>query len=246
MKIRVSDLCALRFYATPEHDCSYLPDRQARTLFVDPRVDIDRNLYSQLSELGFRRSGGHIYRPHCEQCQACISVRVPVAEFNPSKTQRRIENRNADLIVRAVPCQLTHEYYALYERYINQRHADGDMYPPSPDQFFNFLVEGTVDSCFYEFRNPEGTLLAVAVSDMLEQGMSALYTFYDPDMEWRSLGVYAVIWQIRQTARSGKEWLYLGYWVEDCRKMNYKIRYRPLEMLINSEWRRLSPEASTD
>ena len=138
MKIRVADLCALRFYATPEHDCSYLPDRQARTLFVDPRADIDRNLYSQLSELGFRRSGGHIYRPHCEQCQACISVRVPVAEFNSSKTQRRIENRNADLIVRAVPCQLTHEYYALYERYINQRHADGDMYPPLPGSVFQF------------------------------------------------------------------------------------------------------------
>lgn len=246
MKIDPVELSALRFYATPEHNCSYLPERQARTLFVDPRTAVDRNLYSQLSELGFRRSGGHIYRPHCEQCQACISVRIPVAEFRPSKTQRRIENRNADLRVRAVPCQLTHEYYALYERYINHRHADGDMYPPSPDQFFNFLVDGNVDACFHEFRDPDGKLLAVAVTDMLDQGMSALYTFYDPDDARRSLGVYAVIWQIRQTARSGKEWLYLGYWVEACRKMNYKIQYRPLEMLLNGEWRRLPPDAQAD
>lgn len=242
----MSELRELRFYATPEHDCSYLPDRQAKTLFVDPHAQIDRRLYSQLSELGFRRSGGHIYRPHCDHCQACISVRVPVATFRPSKTQKRIENRNADLIVRAVPCQLTHEYYALYERYICQRHADGDMYPPSPDQFCSFLVEGAVDACFYEFREPDGTLLAVAVSDMLEQGMSALYTFYDPGAVRRSLGVYAVIWQIRQAARLGKHWLYLGYWVKDCRKMNYKIRYRPLEMLINGEWQHFSPETGSD
>jgi arginine-tRNA-protein transferase len=240
--IRSADPYTLRFYATPEHECSYLPNQRARTLFLDPRVEVDSNLYSQLSELGFRRSGEHIYRPYCERCQACISVRVPVAEFRPSKTQRRIENRNADLSVRAVPCQLTREYYALYERYINQRHADGDMYPPSPDQFFNFLVEGTVDACFYEFRDPQGTLLAVAVSDLLVQGMSALYTFYDPQAERRSLGVYAIIWQIRHTARSGKKWLYLGYWVEACRKMNYKIRYRPLELLIDGQWCRRAPE----
>jgi len=239
----MTSLRELRFYATPEHACSYLPDRQARTLFLDPYAQVDRHLYSQLSELGFRRSGGHIYRPHCETCQACISVRIPVAEFQPSKTQRRIENRNRDLIVRAQPCQLTQEYYQLYERYINQRHADGDMYPPSREQFCNFLVEGGTDSCFYEFREPSGKLLAVAVTDLLDQGMSALYTFYDPESARRSLGVYAIIWQIRQTRRIGKDWLYLGYWVEGCRKMNYKTRYRPLEMLIEGQWQRPAAES---
>lgn len=234
----MTSLRELRFYVTPEHDCSYLPERQAKTLFLDPRAQVDRRLYSQLSELGFRRSGGHIYRPHCEHCRACISVRIPVAEFQPSKSQRRIERRNADLSVRAVPCQLTHEYYDLYERYINQRHADGDMYPPSPDQFCSFLVEGGMDSCFYEFREPDGTLKAVAVTDILDQGMSALYTFYDPEATRRSLGAFAIIWQIRQARRTGKDWLYLGYWVQDCRKMNYKTRYHPLEMLIEGEWQR--------
>ncbi|MBV0931779.1 arginyltransferase [Marinobacterium weihaiense] len=233
----MSNLRTLRFYATPEHGCSYLPDRQARTLFVDPRTSIDRNLYSQLSDLGFRRSGGHIYRPHCEGCQACISVRIPVDRFRPSKTQRRIENRNADLVVQSAPCRLTDEYYALYERYIRQRHADGDMYPPSEDQFSNFLTEGCADSCFYEFRNTDGHLLAIAVSDRLDQGLSALYTFYDPDEYRRSLGVYAVLWQIRQACRLGLSFLYLGYWVKSCRKMNYKTAYSPLEMLHNGEWK---------
>ncbi len=232
----MSNLRTLRFYATPEHDCSYLPDHQARTLFVDPRVTIDRHLYSQLSDLGFRRSGGHIYRPHCDSCQACVSVRIPIERFRPSKTQRRIANRNADLVVSSAPCMLTQEYYALYERYICQRHADGDMYPPSEEQFVNFLAEGGSDSCFYEFRAPEGQLLAVAVSDRLDQGLSALYTFYDPDAQKRSLGVYAVLWQIRQAQRLQLPFLYLGYWVKDCRKMNYKTAYSPLEMLLDGEW----------
>lgn len=242
----MSNLRTLRFYATPEHTCSYLPDRQARTLFVDPRATIDRSLYSQLSDLGFRRSGSHIYRPHCENCQACISVRIPVDRFEPSKTQKRIANRNADLIVRSSPCILTAEYYALYERYIRQRHADGDMYPPSEDQFINFLAEGGTDSCFYEFRTPQERLLAVAVSDRLDQGLSALYTFYDPDEHKRSLGVYAVLWQIRQAQRLGLPYLYLGYWVKDCRKMNYKTAYAPLEMLLNGEWQTLISTDNTD
>ncbi|MBA4502100.1 arginyltransferase [Marinobacterium marinum] len=232
----MSNLRTLKFYATPEHDCSYLPDRQARTLFVDPRATIDNHLYSQLSNLGFRRSGSHIYRPHCEDCQACISVRIPAARFRPSKTQHRIENRNTDLIVCPAPCAFTAEYYSLYERYIRKRHADGDMYPPSEEQFVSFLTDGRTDSCFYEFRSPEGTLLAVAVSDRLEQGLSALYTFYDPDEPRRSLGVYAIIWQIRQAQRLQLPYLYLGYWVEECRKMNYKTAYSPLEMLLNHKW----------
>ncbi len=242
----MSNLRTLRFYATPEHDCSYLPDRQARTLFVDPRAAIDRNLYSQLSDLGFRRSGSHIYRPHCEGCQACISVRIPVEHFIPSKTQRRIANRNADLIVRSSPCMLTPEYYDLYQRYICQRHADGDMYPPSEEQFVNFLAEGGTDSCFYEFRTPEHKLLAVAVSDRLDQGLSALYTFYDPDEHKRSLGVYAVLWQVQQALRLKLPFLYLGYWVKDCQKMNYKTAYSPLEMLINGEWQRVPSAENTD
>ncbi|MBP0049167.1 arginyltransferase [Marinobacterium sp. AK62] len=235
----MSSLRTLKFYATPVHDCSYLPDMQARTLFVDPRANVSKHLYSQLSDLGFRRSGSHIYRPHCEHCQACISVRIPVDAFKPSKTQKRIENRNRDLLVRSVPCQLTAEYYALYERYICQRHKDGDMYPPTPEQFVNFLIEGSQDSCFYEFRAPDGQLVAISVCDRLEQGLSALYTFFDPDLDRRSLGVNAVLWLIREAQHANLPYLYLGYWVRNCRKMNYKTAYRPLEMLLDGEWQRM-------
>lgn len=242
----MSSLRTLKFYATPVHDCSYLDDQQARTLFVDPRAHVGKALYSQLSDLGFRRSGSHIYRPHCEHCQACISVRIPVQAFKPSKTQRRIENRNQDLLIRALPCQLTAEYYALYERYICERHQDGDMFPPSPEQFINFLIEGMQDSLFYEFRAPDGQLVAISVCDRLDQGLSALYTFYDPDMDRRSLGVNAILWLVREAQRQGLPYLYLGYWVKNCRKMNYKTAYRPLEMLLDGEWQRIQQGSKPD
>lgn len=232
----MSNLQTLRFYATPPHDCSYLPGRKAKTLFVDPQANVTPALYSQLSDLGFRRSGSHIYRPHCDQCSACISVRVPVQTFKASKTQRRIWRRNDDLRVTAATPRLTTEYYRLYERYIRERHADGDMFPPTPGQFMNFLVEGDQPSCFYEFRDAAGRLLAIAVTDQLDQGLSALYTFYDPDEERRSLGTYAILWQIDATRRANASHLYLGYWVRDCRKMRYKTAYRPLEMLVADQW----------
>lgn len=235
----MSDLQTLRFYATPPHDCSYLPGHKAKTLFVDPQAEVTGTLYSQLSDLGFRRSGSHIYRPHCDSCNACVSVRVPVHEFKPSKTQRRIWRRNTDLSVKKVTPQLTIEYYRLYDRYITQRHADGDMYPPSPSQFMSFLVEGRQPSCFYEFRDRQGELIAIAVTDQLDQGISALYTFYAPEEESRSLGTYAILWQIESARQAGLDYLYLGYWVRDCRKMSYKTAYRPLDMLIADQWIRV-------
>ncbi|MBS98499.1 MAG: arginyltransferase [Oceanospirillaceae bacterium] len=235
----MSNLQTLRFYATPPHDCSYLPGRKAKTLFVDPQASITPEIYSELSDLGFRRSGSHIYRPHCDNCNACVSVRIPTRFFAPSKTQRRIWRRNDDLKVKQVPAQLTIEYYRLYDRYITERHADGDMYPPSPSQFMSFLVEGKQPSCFYEFRDPDNQLICIAVTDMLDQGLSALYTFYAPDQEKRSLGTYAILWQVEEAKRQGLDYLYLGYWVRDCRKMNYKTAYRPLDMLIADRWVRV-------
>lgn len=235
----MTDMKTLRFYATPTHDCSYLYAHQAKTLFVDPQASVDSALYSQLSELGFRRSGNHIYRPHCDFCQACVSVRIPVDIFKPGKTQRRLMNINKDLSVTRKTPRLTREYYRLYERYINERHSDGDMYPPTSEQFHNFLVEGNQNTFFYEFRDPDGTLVAVAVTDYLQHATSALYTFYDPELPSRSLGSYAILWQIKETRRLGLPHLYLGYWVKECRKMNYKLAYKPLEMLIDSHWSRI-------
>ncbi|EOZ3544054.1 arginyltransferase [Pseudomonas aeruginosa] len=231
----MTELARLKFYATQPHPCSYLPEEQATTLFLDPSQPMDTQLYASLSEVGFRRSGDHLYRPHCQHCTACIAARIPVADFSPNRQQRRILKRNAELqVIRKRP-SFNEEYYDLYRRYIEQRHANGDMYPPSRDQFATFLVRDLPFCCFFEFRL-HGRLLAIAVTDVLPNGLSAVYTFYDPDEEQRSLGRYAILWQIAETERLGLQAVYLGYWIKNCRKMNYKTQYRPIELFVNQRW----------
>ena len=224
-----------QFYLTPEHPCSYLPERQARTLFLDPAQTVGPALYSQLSRLGFRRSGSHLYRPHCDSCQACIATRIPVGNFKASRRQRRIRRRNADLAITQEAPQVSDEYYDLYARYIQARHADGDMYPPSRDQYRSFLTGSWSDTSFVSLRQDQ-RLLAVAVTDQLADGLSAIYTFFDPDIPARSLGVYALLIQIDLCRELDLPYLYLGYWVKDCQKMRYKTDYRPLQMLVNDTW----------
>lgn len=232
----MTNLQTLHFYSTPEHECSYLEEQTAKTLFVDPHAEISQHTYSQLSDLGFRRSGKHIYRPHCDHCQACVSIRIPLALFKPSKSQRRVINKNKDITARLVKPAFTQEYYALYSRYVNERHRDGDMYPPSLDQFTSFLIDGQDNSYFIEFRDPSQKLLAVSVIDELDEGLSAIYTFYDPSMSQRSLGTFCILWQLQYCQKHGFNYLYLGYWVKACRKMNYKIAFRPYEFLIDDTW----------
>ncbi|MBI2381084.1 MAG: arginyltransferase [Gammaproteobacteria bacterium] len=228
----------LKFYATPPHACSYLPQETAVTAFVDPEARLTPGLYSALALHGFRRSGEHIYRPHCGSCQACIPVRIPVADFlaqSLSRRFRRINAANADLDVRIRMAEFNPEHYALYARYVSLRHHDGDMYPPSETQYRNFLLSSWADTEFVEFRLA-GRLLAVAVTDIMNNGLSALYTFYEPDEEARSLGTYAVLWQIDETMRRRLPHLYLGYYIRQCRKMSYKRHYRPQELLVNGQW----------
>ena len=231
----MTELARLKFYATQPHACSYLPDEQATTLFLDPSQPMDANVYADLSEMGFRRSGDHLYRPHCQNCNACVPARIPAARFTPNRQQKRIIKRNADLVVTAARPSFNEEYFDLYRRYIETRHADGDMYPPSRDQFSTFLVRDLPFCWFYEFRL-EGRLMAVAVCDLLPNGLSAVYTFYEPDEERRSLGRFAILWQIGETARLGLQAVYLGYWIKNCRKMNYKTQYRPIELFVNQHW----------
>lgn len=233
----MSNLQTLKFYCTPAHRCSYLDGRDAITLFVDPKAEISAPIYSQLTATGFRRSGDFIYRPHCGTCQACIPVRIPVNLFTPDRNQRRCMTRNADVtVIPAVP-RYTPEYYALYERYIARRHPDGDMYPPSRNQFRSFLLCSWGNSRFYEFRVDE-ELLAVAVVDHVDSGLSSVYTFYDPDQEPRGLGRYAILWQISEAQRRSLGYVYLGYWIRQCRKMRYKHEYRPLEYFDGARWNR--------
>ncbi len=235
----MTSLARLKFYATQPHPCSYLPDEQATTLFLDPSQPMDVQVYAELSEMGFRRSGDHLYRPHCQRCSACIPARIPANALLPSRQQKRIIKRNSDLKVQAVRAGFTEEYYSLYATYIEKRHADGDMYPPSREQFNTFLVRDLPFSRFYEFRL-DSRLLAVAVTDVLPNGLSAVYTFYDPNEERRSLGRYAILWQVAEAARLGLKAVYLGYWIKNCRKMNYKTEYRPIELLVSQRWITLS------
>jgi arginyl-tRNA--protein-N-Asp/Glu arginylyltransferase len=230
-----SSLRDLKVYTTYPHSCSYLENQEATTLFVDPRQPVDQKLYSKLSVLGFRRSGNHIYRPHCAQCNACVPARIPVAAFEPRRGQSRIAQRNQDLRIVCTDQINDDEAFDLYHRYISLRHADGDMYPPDREQYEAFL--NSVWNCTRYFRfYDKGRLIAVAVVDTLEDGLSAIYTFFDPTASRRSLGVYAILWEIEQTRKMGLEYLYLGYWIRDCQKMSYKADYRPLQVYQNSRW----------
>lgn len=230
----------LQLYLAQEHPCSYLPGLSARPVFIDPKVAVTAPLYSKLIEQGFRRSSTHIYRPHCGPCSACVSVRIPVQDFTPSPSQQKIIRRNQDLSVHAADSQFSEEYYALYQRYIEQRHADGDMYPASIEQFKSFLTSDLDFVRFYEFRLNK-QLLAVAVTDVLPTGLSAMYTFFDPDDKRRSLGRYAILWQIQESLRLDLPYVYLGYWVKNCQKMSYKTQYQPLQGFIDHRWQAIPP-----
>lgn len=229
------DESKIKLFSTHEHPCSYLDDKLATTLFVDPTHQVDRPLYSELSDLGFRRSGQHLYRPRCRNCEACIPVRIPVTSFIPTRSQKRCFKRNKDIQITWVDDISTEEHYALYAAYIEARHYDGDMFPPSREQYNDFLTSEWGVTRYIEMRLQD-RLVAVAVCDRLEQGISAIYTYYDPSLPSRSLGVFAVLVQIEHCRALALPFVYLGYWIRDCDKMNYKTQYRPLQMLLQRSW----------
>lgn len=225
----------VRLYASPSHPCAYLEDREAITQFIDPSQAMNSRLYSQLVEVGFRRSGEYVYRPRCNACQACRPARIPTASFKPSRSQRRTWRRNQDLEISSMPAEFRAEHFALYRRYISSRHAGGDMDVTNPDRYREFLLSSWGDTWCYEFRlGPR--LLAVAVIDRLAQGLSAVYTFFDPEYADRGLGTFAILWEISDAQRSGLPWLYLGYWIAECPKMSYKSQFRPLEIYRDGLW----------
>ena len=230
----------LQYYITPPHDCSYLPNKSARMVFLDPAHRIDVVTLSELSRTGFRRSGDFVYRPECHLCRQCLSSRVPVAEFRMNSSQKKAWKRNQDLVMKITsPEHAGDLHYVLYERYINERHADGDMFPPTRDQFEKFLLQSCTDSFFLELWQGE-RLISVSTCDLLDDGISAVYTFFDPDENRRSLGAFSILKQIEHAQKLGLQFIYLGYWVPHSNKMNYKSQYLPLELLIDGQWRRLN------
>ena len=229
----------LQFYTTAEYPCSYLPERAARSQVAAPTHLIDTEIYSELVQKGFRRSGLFTYRPHCDRCTACLPIRVDVARFRPTRSQRRVWKRQNDLIVRITCLRWDDEHFDLYQRYQRDRHPGAGMDDDMQSQYRQFLLTSRVDTRLAEFRNAAGVLQMVSVIDVLDDGLSAVYTFFEPDAAG-SLGTWAILWQVEQCRQAKLPWLYLGYWIEESRKMTYKSAFQPHQILRAGSWTDLS------
>lgn len=234
----------LQLYITTESHCSYFVDRKSRSLVPDPEIALNMPIYNQLIQHGFRRSGGHSYRPHCKTCQACIACRIPVKQFIPNRSQQRCLKKNKDLVFSVAEACFTQEYFELYCHYLNSRHVDGSMANPTEEDFSQFLYSDWCHTRFIELRL-EDRLVAVAVTDMMSDGLSAVYSFFDPDLKKRSLGTYCVLQQIEYAKQLNLEYVYLGYWIENHEKMHYKKNFKPLQLYLEDQWKTTSDTTTT-
>jgi arginine-tRNA-protein transferase len=231
-------LSALQFYMTAPYPCSYLADNLARSQVATPSFLITSKVYSELVRRGFRRSGTFTYRPSCEQCNACQPVRIPVSEFEPNRSQRRAARHHNGLEILLHGLRNNEEHFALYQRYQKARHCDEGMDSDSPEQYRNFLLQSHVDSTLVEFRD-HGVLRMVSLIDILDDGLSSVYTFYDPDVPRSCFGTYNVLWQIELCRKLKLDYLYLGYWIRESGKMAYKANFRPMQGLVDGAWKTL-------
>jgi len=230
---------SLAFFESEPHVCSYLPNELSTSLFADPSIQMTNQIYQRLINFGFRRSGSFVYTPNCSHCNACQSVRLAADQFEPNRSQRRTIRLNSDLELRHRRATYDQEHFELYRRYINERHAGSSMENPSPAEYMNFLTSTWSDTYFYEFRRGK-KLLAVSVVDKLSNGLSAVYSFYDPDELRRGLGKYVILSLIDDARRQQLTWIFLGYWIDGCQKMQYKIEYQPAEIFYNGRWQSFS------
>ncbi|MDH5423466.1 MAG: arginyltransferase [Gammaproteobacteria bacterium] len=230
------------FYLTVEHACAYFDDRLCQNIVPDPNIRMHSSVYEQLGMIGFRRSGDHVYRPHCKDCKSCIPCRIDINRFTPNRSQRRCLRQNSAITVEKVSAEFTNEYFELYKKYLNHRHAGGEMSNPSEDDFKNFLICNWSDSHFLTFREDDH-LLAIAVIDKILNGFSAVYTFFDPDFSHRSLGTFAILQEIQHCKNHQLPFLYLGYWIDQHPKMHYKAGFNAIDVFHNNHWRALEKPA---
>lgn len=226
---------SIDLYRSEENNCNYLEGEISASLFANPYSAPDWTLYKLLIQKGFRRSGEMIYRPNCTNCRQCISVRLKVGEFSANRRFRRTRNTNHDIETNAAKPQFTDEYFALYRRYLSVQHAGGDMDNPTEQDFRNFLITDWSDTVFLESRL-DGRLLSVAVTDIMLDGLSSVYTFYEPEERKRSLGNFSILCQIELCRKRDIPHLYLGYWISGCQKMAYKNEFGPLEYFYENQW----------
>ena len=227
----------MNLYISKAQPCNYLKGNQSSNLFTDPSIEPNKENYNFLIENGFRRSGNNIYRPHCEACKKCISTRVDCMQFSLKKTQKRCFKNNQDLTIIIKPSSYEEEHFQLYNQYLNHRHSNSGMDNATESDYKNFLITSWSNTLFVEFRLND-KLLAVAVTDIVNNGLSAVYTFFSSEAQYskRSLGVNAILWQIEECKKRKLDWLYLGYWIAENQKMSYKNNYQPAQYFINDQW----------
>ena len=228
-----------KLYISAPHTCPYIEPETATTVLLDPDYNVDNILFSVLLRSGFRRSGKTIYRPHCRNCNACVSVRIPAREYIPNRSQSRCYKNNQDVYTTMLPASFKQEHFELYCRYQSWRHTGDIMDHNDEERYREFMVDSSIETVFIESRL-NGKLISLSVCDLPDDGMSAVYTFFDPDFPKRSLGTFAIMKQIDYIREMQLDWLYLGYWIDGCKKMTYKTNFKPMFGFVNKEWRLIS------